>query len=41
MISEIRQMVKAIEPPQKDRIKLLEKKLDTCRNQENNPDSAM
>lgn len=34
-------MVKGIESPQKDRVKILEKKLDKCRNQENNPDSAM
>lgn len=34
-------MVKTLEIPQKDRVKLVEKKLEKCRNQENNPDSAM
>lgn len=38
---EIRSLVKNIEPLPKDRIKFLEKKLDNCRNQENNPDSQM
>lgn len=33
-------MVKNIgEAPEKNMIKILEKKLDKCRNQENNPDS--
>lgn len=34
-------MVKTIETPNKDRVKFLEKKLDKCRNQANNPDSLM
>ena len=34
-------MVKAIEPLSKDVVKLLDKKLENCRNQENNPDSEM
>lgn len=38
---EIRSMVKSLELPQKDRVKYLEKKLDNCRNKENNPDSQV
>uniref|UniRef100_U5EZI0 Cyclin-H n=1 Tax=Corethrella appendiculata TaxID=1370023 RepID=U5EZI0_9DIPT len=38
-VRKIRSMVKAIELPQKDKIKLLEKKLEKCRNQDYNPDS--
>lgn len=34
-------MVKTLELPQRDRVKQIEKKLEKCRNQENNPDSAM
>lgn len=34
-------MVKSLELPQKERVKQIEKKLDKCRNQENNPDSDM
>ena len=34
-------MVKTLEVLQKDRVKYIEKKLEKCRNQENNPDSAM
>lgn len=30
-----------MEVPQRERVKFIEKKLDACRNQENNPDSAM
>lgn len=38
--TEIRSMVKNLgETPDKNTIKALEKKLDKCRNQENNPDS--
>lgn len=37
----IRSMVKIIEMPPKDRVKAIERKLDACRNQENNPDSQM
>lgn len=38
---EIRSMVKTIELPQKERIKFLEKKLEKCRNEQYNPDSAV
>lgn len=38
-VRKIRSMVKAVEIPPRDRVKLLEKKLEKCRNQENNPDS--
>lgn len=34
-------MVKTLDVPNKDRVKFIEKKLDKCRNQENNPDSLM
>lgn len=34
-------MVKQYELPLRDRVKLIEKKLEKCRNQENNPDSEM
>lgn len=34
-------MVKSYESPQKELVKSLEKKLENCRNQENNPDSQM
>lgn len=34
-------MVKTLELPPRDRVKQIEKKLEKCRNQENNPDSAM
>lgn len=40
-VRKIRYMVKTIEVPPKDRVKLIEKKLDKCRNQENNPDSQI
>lgn len=39
--SEIRSMVKTLDVPPRDRVKYIEKKLENCRNQENNPDSAM
>lgn len=38
---EIRSMAKCVEPPSREVVKALEKKLDKCRNQENNPDSEM
>lgn len=41
LTTEIRIMVKTLELPQRDRVKQVEKKLEKCRNQENNPDSAM
>lgn len=37
----IRSMVKSIEQPDKAFVRTLEKKLDQCRNQENNPNSLM
>lgn len=40
-VRKIRSMVKTIEMPAKDKVKYLEKKLEKCRNQENNPDSQM
>lgn len=40
-VRKIRSMVKAVEIPPRDRVKLLEKKLEKCRNQENNPDSEI
>lgn len=41
ILIEIRSMAKCVEPPSREVIKALEKKLDKCRNQENNPDSEM
>lgn len=38
---EIRFMVKAYELPSKEKVRMIEKKLEKCRNQENNPDSQM
>lgn len=38
---EIRSMAKCVESPSREVIRALEKKLDKCRNQENNPDSEM
>lgn len=38
---EIRSMVRTLEAPQRDIVKHIEKKLEKCRNQENNPDSLM
>uniref|UniRef100_A0A336MAL8 Cyclin-H n=1 Tax=Culicoides sonorensis TaxID=179676 RepID=A0A336MAL8_CULSO len=40
-VRKIRSMVKTIELPQKDKIKFLEKKLEKCRNEQYNPDSAV
>lgn len=34
-------MVEDVEPPQRDAVKPIERKLEKCRNQENNPDSTM
>lgn len=39
--TEIRSMAKCVEPPSREVVRALEKKLDKCRNQENNPDSEM
>jgi cyclin H len=36
---EIRQFVKSLPPVNRERMKALEKKLDKCRNEENDPDS--
>ncbi|GAB6032088.1 hypothetical protein CHUAL_010452 [Chamberlinius hualienensis] len=41
MFAEIRYLVKTLEPPPKEQLKAIEKKLETCRNQENNPDSQI
>lgn len=38
---EIRMMVKNVGAPPRDTIKVIEKKLEICRNQANNPDSDM
>lgn len=40
-VRKIRSMVKLVENPPKDKVKSLERKLDRCRNQENNPDSEI
>lgn len=40
-VRKIRFMVKAYELPSKEKVRLIEKKLEKCRNQENNPDSQM
>lgn len=40
-VRRVRSMVRTIELPQKERVRALEKKLEKCRNQENNPDSQM
>ncbi|XP_022652125.1 cyclin-H-like [Varroa jacobsoni] len=37
---EMHQMIKAIDMPAKEQVKQIEKKLEKCRNQENNPDST-
>jgi len=39
--AEIRSMIKSIENPSREMVRQLEKKLEKCRNQENNPDSQM
>ncbi|XP_043203982.1 cyclin-H-like isoform X1 [Amphibalanus amphitrite] len=38
-VRKIRLLVKTVEQPQRDVVKQLERKLDKCRNQENNPES--
>ncbi|KAI8127602.1 hypothetical protein FF38_01618 [Lucilia cuprina] len=40
-IRKIRLLVKQYEIPPRDRVKAIEKKLEKCRNQENNPDSEV
>ncbi|KAK0093944.1 hypothetical protein PV326_012293 [Microctonus aethiopoides] len=40
-VRKIRSMAKSIDIPNKEVVKALEKKLDKCRNQENNPDSEI
>uniref|UniRef100_A0A1B0G766 Cyclin-H n=2 Tax=Glossina morsitans morsitans TaxID=37546 RepID=A0A1B0G766_GLOMM len=40
-IRKIRLMVKQYEIPARDKVKTIEKKLEKCRNQENNPDSEI
>ncbi|CAD7076797.1 unnamed protein product [Hermetia illucens] len=40
-VRKIRTMVRILDFPPKDRVKAIEKKLDKCRNQENNPDSQI
>lgn len=40
-VRKIRSMVKSLESPPRDLVRQLEKKLDKCRNQENNPDSQI
>lgn len=40
-VRKIRSMVKMVEHPPRDRVKSIEKKLEKCRNQENNPDSEI
>lgn len=41
LISDIRMIVKGAEGINREIFSSLNKKLDKCRNQENNPDSAM
>ncbi|VVC88226.1 cyclin-H [Leptidea sinapis] len=38
-VRKIRSMVKMVEGPARERVRAIDKKLDRCRNQENNPDS--
>ncbi|KAH0954311.1 hypothetical protein HN011_005482 [Eciton burchellii] len=40
-VRKIRSIAKCVEPPSREVIRALEKKLDKCRNQENNPDSEI
>lgn len=40
-VRKIRSMVKMVEGPARERVRAIEKKLDRCRNQENNPDSEI
>ncbi|GBP11601.1 Cyclin-H [Eumeta japonica] len=40
-VRKIRSLVKLVESPARERVRAVEKKLDKCRNQENNPDSEI
>lgn len=40
-VRKIRSMVKMVESPAREKVRAIEKKLDRCRNQENNPDSEI
>lgn len=40
-VRKIRSMVKLVESPAREKVRLVEKKLERCRNQENNPDSEI
>lgn len=40
-VKKVRSLVRTIELPQKEKVRALEKKLEKCRNQENNPDSQI
>ncbi|KAJ0172045.1 hypothetical protein K1T71_012018 [Dendrolimus kikuchii] len=40
-VRKIRSLVKMVENPVRERVRAIEKKLDKCRNQENNPDSEI
>lgn len=41
IFTEIRMLVKNYQPPDREKVKAIEKKLDKCRNQNNNPDSEL
>ncbi|KAL7731377.1 hypothetical protein ACLKA6_001404 [Drosophila palustris] len=40
-VRKIRMLVKNYQPPDREKVKAIEKKLDKCRNQNNNPDSEL
>ncbi|XP_049885700.1 cyclin-H [Pectinophora gossypiella] len=40
-VRKIRSLVKMVETPAREKVRAIEKKLDRCRNQENNPDSEV
>lgn len=40
-VRKIRSMVKMVEGPSREKVRTIEKKLDRCRNQKNNPDSEI
>lgn len=40
-VRKIRSMVKTVESPAREKVRVIEKKLERCRNQENNPDSEI
>ncbi|KAI8437334.1 hypothetical protein MSG28_011682 [Choristoneura fumiferana] len=40
-VRKIRSLVKMVESPAKERVRIIDKKLDRCRNEENNPDSEI